>query len=164
MSRPLILCAALAGCAAPALDRFDEAEFAATRAQVVDLSAPRTCQARDDTPAVIETVTRSIAEPQSDGTVAYRTERETRIVDDRQEIWFDTLCRDDWTPEFIATLQRALIARELMAGPDTGRMDAATRAAIRAFQAGQGIDSDQLSVAAAKRLGLVAYDRAEVTR
>lgn len=71
---------------------------------------------------------------------------------------FEALCPAALTPERIATLQRALAARGLHAGPVTGRMDAATADAVRAFQRRQGLDSATLSLAAARALGIVAHD------
>ena len=38
-------------------------------------------------------------------------------------------------------------------------IDRATSGAIRRYQAPQGLASDRLSLAAARQLGLVAYDR-----
>nr|WP_235971013.1 peptidoglycan-binding domain-containing protein [Palleronia pontilimi] len=150
------------------LSRFVEPQLEATRNQQVDLDRPTACHGRDDTPAVIETVTEQVAVPEerdAEGRVIaaarYQTETRQRIVSDRQEIWFETPCRDEWTPEFIGSVQRALIARGLLQGPPSGEIDTATRAAIRAFQSDLGINSDVLSVAAGKRLGLIVYDRAE---
>ncbi|TDL79894.1 peptidoglycan-binding protein [Palleronia sediminis] len=159
-----VLLALLGACApglGPDVDRFREPELAATRSQRVDLSRPDICHSRDDTPAVIETVTEQFAETAPDGSISYRTETSQRIVENREEIWFETPCRDVWTEEFIAAVQRALIVRGYMPGPPSGEVDRATRKAIRAFQAGQGIDSDVLSIAGAKRLGLIVYDRDE---
>lgn len=74
---------------------------------------------------------------------------------------FETPCPDDLPPDFGASLQRALAARDLYDGAVTGRMDAATRAAIRRYQAPEGPDSGTLSLAAARRLGLVAIELPE---
>lgn len=75
-------------------------------------------------------------------------------------LWVETPCDTNLTPDFQASLQRALQARGLYAGPITGQMDAGTEAAIRAFQAPLGLDSPILSLAAAERLGLVAVKAA----
>ncbi|SPJ24813.1 peptidoglycan-binding domain-containing protein [Palleronia abyssalis] len=149
---------ALSACipAPPDVSRFIEPALSATGDQVVDLTRPEICQARDETPAVIETVVQS---RQDAG--GYQTETVQRIVADREEIWFDTPCRDSWTPAFIASVQRALIVRQLMNGPADGVMDRRTRSAIRVFQRDEGINSDVLSIAAGKRLGLIVYDRDE---
>lgn len=150
---------ALSACTSgrPDVARFLEPALRASGEQQVDLTRPEICQSRDETPAVVETVTESRAE--ADG--SYRTETTHRIVAARDEIWFDTPCRDAWTPEFIASVQRALIVRGHMTGPATGTIDRETRQAIRAFQKVEGIDSDVLSIAAGKRLGLIVYDRDE---
>ena len=57
---------------------------------------------------------------------------------------------------FIASLQRALGARDLYRGKISGEMDNRTRASVRRFQKPQGLDSGILSLAAARKLGLVA--------
>nr|WP_243697858.1 peptidoglycan-binding domain-containing protein [Rhodovulum bhavnagarense] len=128
---------------------------------------PGSCWARDITPAVLETVTEQIMlqPPQigSDGSVRspaiYKTETQQRIIRERRELWFETPCPADMDQEFLAALQRALKVRGLHRGPVTGRMDRATRSAIRRYQAPQGLDSATLSMAAARKLGLVAYAR-----
>ena len=81
------------------------------------------------------------------------------LAEDRQEIWFETPCEEDLTPDFVASLQRALAARGGYDAPITGTMDTATRDAIRAYQTAQGLDSATLSLAAAQQLGLIAMDR-----
>lgn len=58
---------------------------------------------------------------------------------------------------FVSALQRALAVRGYHDGRITGEMDPHTRAAVRAFQAGTGFDSDVLTLANARRLGLVVY-------
>ena len=62
------------------------------------------------------------------------------------------------TVDFIASLQRALKARGLYLLPLTGQMDMPTRAALRRFQADRGLDSDRLSLRAARELGLVTTE------
>lgn len=128
---------------------------------------PGTCWGKVVTPAVIETVTEQVmVQPPdvlADGTVArpavYRTETTQRIARERTDTWFETPCEVDMTPEFNASVQRALAARSLYHGPVTGKMDAATRAAVRRYQTPQGLDSGILSLAAARKLGLVAVKR-----
>jgi hypothetical protein len=130
---------------------------------------PNACYSRDLTPAILETVTEQVLvqPPQvaSDGTVlmpgAYRTVTETRIVQERRDIWFENLCPDEMTPQFIASLQRALAARGLYSGDITSEMNPETSQAIRRFQKPEGLHSAVLSVAAAKRLGLAVYARSE---
>jgi len=124
------------------------------------------CWHRDVTPAIIETTTEQIIlspeERSPDGRVirpaTFRTATHQRIVQDREEVWLRTLCPAELTVDFIATLQRALKARGLYLLPLTGAMDAPTRAAIRRFQADRGLDSDTLSLAAARDLGIVSTD------
>jgi len=130
---------------------------------------PGTCWGRDVTPALVETVTEQviIQPPEIDSSGAlraspvYRTETRQRILREREEIWFRTPCDAELTPELVETLQRALGARGHYQGPVTGRMDAPTRRAVRAFQRAQGMDSGLLSLNAARQLGLVAHDFSE---
>ena len=119
------------------------------------------------TPAVIETRTEQVldrAERRApDGTLiapaAFRSVTRQVIVADRRDVWAETPCPEALTPETVATLQRALKARGLYLLPLTGVMDGPTRAALRAWQAPRGFDSDVLSTAAARALGVIAAPR-----
>lgn len=162
----------LGGCAAGtavpvSMRAYAEPEPQAILAQRPPNAPDGSCWARDTTPAIIETVTEQIllhpAEVGIDGTVRkqaiYKTETRQAIVRERTEIWFETPCAADLTPNFIASVQRALQARGLYRGHVTSQMDSRTRAAIRALQASQGLDSGILSLAAARQLGLIAFER-----
>lgn len=124
---------------------------------------PGTCWDKTVTPAVVETVSRKIqlqpAQVSPDGRVqsppVYKTETSQQVVRPRRENWYEVLCEDDVTPEFIASVQRALEARGFYSGPITGEMDTRTQAAIRRYQASEGVDSSTLSIAAARQLGLI---------
>lgn len=174
MIRPIPALAGLAllvGCAAasapPEVARFAEPELSDTASVIPDGLADDACVGRDITPATIETVTEHVlvqpAEIGSDGSLrapaVYRTVTRQEIVKEREDIWFETPCPDQMTPDFVAALQRALAVRGYYHGEVTGEVDAATQRAVRAFQHEQGLNSPVLSVAAAKRLGLVAYGR-----
>ena len=124
------------------------------------------CWASDVTPMVIETVTEQVmvsdARRAKDGSAlapaVFRSETRQKIVQEREEIWFRSPCPHEMTVDFIASLQRALKARGLYALPLTGQMDPPTRAALRRFQADRGLESDRLSLTAARELGLVTTD------
>ncbi len=130
-------------------------------------AAPDTCWDKEVSPAVIETVTEQIilqpAEIMADGTVVqpavYKTETRQAIVKERNETWFQIPCAEMQTPDFVASVQRALSARGYYRGPVSGELDRRTRNAIRAYQKPQGLDSGVLSLAAARQLGLVALGR-----
>ncbi|MEM1234906.1 MAG: peptidoglycan-binding domain-containing protein [Pseudomonadota bacterium] len=130
-------------------------------------ATPGICWGRDTTPAIYETVTEKIllqpAEISADGTIrnapVYKDESQQRIVRERKDVWFETPCAADLTPQFIASVQRALQVRGFYAGPVTGAFDARTRRAIRDYQSPQGLNSAILSTAAARQLGLVAVAR-----
>ena len=134
---------------------------------VVD-SDTGTCFARATTPALIETVTEQImVQPaliRSDGTVetpaAFRTVTRQRILRERREVEFETPCASVLTPPFIASVQRALIARGYYRGPITGVYDPRTQAAVERFQTDQDdVLTPQLTLRTARSLGLVALPR-----
>ncbi|WP_096786263.1 peptidoglycan-binding protein [Rhodobacter sp. CZR27] len=72
--------------------------------------------------------------------------------------WFRAPCPEALTPEVLASLQRALEVRELYDEEITGEMDPATRQAVRRLQEPLGLDSEQLSLAAARYLGILPVD------
>jgi hypothetical protein len=121
------------------------------------------CWESDVTPAVIETVTEQVvvtaekrdAEGRVTAPATYRTDTRTRMLRDREEVWFRAPCPSDYTVDFVASLQRALKARGYYLLPLTGALDAGTRDAVRRFQTDRGLDSPLLSLAAARDLGLL---------
>jgi hypothetical protein len=121
------------------------------------------------TPAIVETVTEQVLvqPPQISTTgsvnypATYRTETRQEIVRERTELWFETLCEDLLSPDFIETLQRALAARGFYSAQTTGVIDRNTRRAILAYQTSEDLHSDVLSLAAARRLGLSELPRNE---
>jgi hypothetical protein len=126
-------------------------------------ATPGSCWGKTETPAIIETVTdQTLLRPArvaADGTVvapaAYRTETRQQIVRERQVAWFETPCPEVLTPDFIASLQRALAARGQYRSRITGEMDARTRLAIARYQVPRGLDNDTLSLSTARDFGLV---------
>ena len=153
----------IAACDAP-LPGASEPALVQTLAEAPPGAAPGTCWGKVVAPAVIETVTDQIllqpAEVLADGTVqspaVYKTETRQAIVKERVVTWFETPCGEDLTPEFVASLQRALKARGYYRAAINGQMDSRTRAAIRRFQKPEGLDSGILSLAGARKLGLIA--------
>ncbi len=127
---------------------------------------PGVCYGKDVTPATIEQVTThkqvETAEFGPEGNIItpakYETEIEARIVEDRTPIYFETPCPPRWTPDFIASIQRALIARGFYADYPHGTLDEPTRNAIRSFQMTKGLNSTILSTESARALGLVEVD------
>ncbi len=122
------------------------------------------CWASDTAPAVIETVTEhvQVRPERRDATGAvvqaaeFQTRTAQRMVQDRATVWFKSPCPAQVTVAFVASLQRALKARGRFYEPITGAWDAATLAALRKYQRERGLDSAQLSLAAAQELGLAA--------
>lgn len=140
------------------------AEIVQGTAGAQPVAKPGECWDRDISPAIIETVTeQKIVTPEvrnDAGKVTtpatYSTTIRQKMVQERTEIWFRTPCPEVQTPEFIATLQRALKARGYYLLPLTGLLDAPTVEALRRFQAERGLDSPVLSLAAAQELGLIS--------
>lgn len=124
------------------------------------------CWADDVTPAIIETLTEQIqVAPEELGpkgevirAAVFETKTAQRIVQDRREVWFRAPCENILTLDFVASLQRALKARGLYTGALTGQLDEPTRRAVRRYQEPLGLNSERLSLAAARRLGIAAGD------
>ncbi|WP_444870296.1 peptidoglycan-binding domain-containing protein [Rhodobacter capsulatus] len=72
-------------------------------------------------------------------------------------MWFASVCAADMTTARIAVLQRALWVRGLYAGPLDGQMSSATREAIRRYQTQRGLLSAELSLRAAREMGVVSW-------
>lgn len=170
--RATVLSMCLAACVPPdGLGEPDRAlavpDFAQARVPAPPGVRPDSCWVRDVSPAQVETVTRQIevsparrdAEGRLLSPARYRTETAQVIVAERQELVFETPCPDRLTPDFVATLQRALEARGLYRGPISGKMDIATRRAVRRYQRQRGLPSALLSMQSARALGLIATPR-----
>lgn len=107
-------------------------------------------------PAEYRTVTKRVLEsPAVTRTVpvaaVYRNEVSTEIVTPAQRDWVAVICDKQATPEFVTSLQKALKARKLYAGPIDGIIGSQTRRAIKQLQGGK---SEMLSLASARELGL----------
>ncbi|RUS63262.1 peptidoglycan-binding protein [Pseudorhodobacter sp. E13] len=160
---------ALAGCqpgvpAPPPLPDSLRAELVTKTSDTPPSEGKSICWADDTMPAIIETVTEQVLvrpeqrNPEGEliSAAVFRTETAQRIVQDRREVWFRTPCPELLTLDLTASLQRALKARGFYRGDLTGQFDAQTRRAIRQYQEPLGLDSERLSLAAARRLGVVA--------
>ena len=161
---PLALCLWAAACAPGGPG--DRATRAETDAVAATREADGTCRAREITPAIYEQVPGQVqvvqAELAPDGTVIrppiYRNATVPRVVTPRGEIRFQVPCPEEMTPEFIGTVQRALLARGYYRGIITRRMDAATVEAVRRYQSERGLPSGHLALDTAQELGLIAID------
>lgn len=147
---PLALIALLAAC------QTGTAEPEVRRSEPVQASLGAipsdACWATDRVPAVVET------RYDSTGPDGARAAQEV-VLRPAEDRLFAVPCPDQMADDFTASLQRALSARGHYAGAITGLHDAETIAAIRRFQAPQGLDSGILSLQAAQSLGLVAMPR-----
>lgn len=102
--------------------------------------------------AVVDPASGKVLEP-----ALYEERDFSAVVDAGESLSFETLCPRDLTPDFVATVQRALKARGLYRGAVSGVMDGATRTALRAYQKPRGLDADTLSRRAAMEMGLVIW-------
>ncbi len=124
------------------------------------------CYATERTPAVYTQVPGQVlVVPEvraEDGTLVrapiYRNAPVPKLVRPREEVRFPAPCPPAFTPDFIASLQRALVARGYYQGVVTERLDPPTRAAVAAFQRDRGLDSDKLALSTARELGLIAVE------
>ncbi len=130
------------------------------------------CFANDTAPAVIQTVRVHEVETKevraADGALispaTFRTVIRQQILRERAPIRFETVCPQNYTRDFVATLQRALTVRGVYQGPISGDLDNATATATRVFQRQNGPDSALLSLQTARALGIVALDRATLDK
>ena len=121
-------------------------------------------------PAVTETITQQVevipAELDATGAVTrpavFRNQQVERIVTPAQRDTFETLCPPAFTPNFTASLQRALMARDAYAGPINGIYDARTGEAVRLFQNTNGPNSQIIARTTAQDLGLVALSSGQL--
>ncbi len=164
----LLALGTVSACTSPSLDVAKRPGQAVRSAQIkAPPGAPDgTCWDTEITPALIETITRQeILQPaviDAAGKITtpavVRTVTRQDILRPRTETWFQTLCPAQMSPDTVATLQRALSARGHYKTVPTGGLDRQTRAAIRRYQLTLGLDSDQLSLENARKLGLIAVD------
>ncbi|WP_323036191.1 peptidoglycan-binding domain-containing protein [Pararhodobacter sp.] len=146
----LLVVALLAGCqTATPEPEVRRAEAAPTPFRAAPSDA---CWATDRVPAVTET---QFVAVDANGA---REPREM-IIHPAEDRLFAVPCPSQMTPDFHATLQRALMARGLYSGAVTDIYDAETAEAVRLFQAPLGLNSAILSLDAAQQLGLVAVQR-----
>lgn len=170
MKYPIVLFAAL--CAAACDDQLVTSND--VQAPLIQVTTPRpagadpsACWDKAVSNATLETVNNRVlikpAQISPDGRIqappVYRNETRQQVVTPRQENWFQTPCAADLTPEFVASLQRALQARDYYAGLVTGFLDPSTRRAVHLFQQKRGLDSATLSIDTARTLGLWAVER-----
>jgi hypothetical protein len=127
----------------------------------------RRCWHRWEQPALFETVTEQvlIVPPVFDAAgrmvtpAVFRSVTQQREIRPRRPTWFRIPCEADLAGDpavFTASLQRALKARGFYGGDISGVSDSATRASVMAFQRRLGLESDMLSFAAARALGLIS--------
>ncbi|MEM9584252.1 MAG: peptidoglycan-binding domain-containing protein [Pseudomonadota bacterium] len=163
------LAVVLAGCQQAAVSdvtRFIKPSILQAEDLTPPSSEPGQCWAHEAAPEFATIVTRTImveeaiydAEGQEISPAIYRKVRAPKMVNDGNGRWFERVCDAQLTPDFIATLQRALAVRGYLKGDVSAMMDGPTLRAIRKFQREQGLNSDAVSLVAAQQLGLVAIE------
>jgi len=138
----------------------------------IETRADGRCFANDTAPAVIETLRVQELESaeirDASGSVTrpatFRTVIRQQIVRERAPIRFETVCPQNYTRDFVATLQRALTVRGFYTGPINGNLDDTTASAILVFQREVGPESVLLALQTARQLGIVALDREALDR
>lgn len=137
-----------------------------TRGEAPPEDVPGACYAEIAAPQVTRTVTEEVetvpAVRDADGTIlqppVFANREREEVVPDGPSTWFQTPCGLAEDRVLTRSVQRALAARALYDGPVSGEMDSATRAAIAAYQAPRGLDSEVLSTDAARFLGLAVWN------
>lgn len=160
---PLLAALSLAACDAQivSLNRFLPAEE--TGPIGPPDAVPGACYSQPDGATEIAPIrTRVLVKParvNADGVIldppVYRTDTSTDTLEHDAVEWFETPCPPVFTPEFIASLQRAMKARDYYRGPITSVMDDQTQSAIRRIQKEAGLNSAVLSLETARKLGLI---------
>lgn len=133
----------------------------------IDTDTAGRCFAQQDAPTEVQIVTTLIevqaAVKDRNGVVTspaiFRNVARPQTVAVGEGARFETVCPQVYTPQFVATLQRALIVRRAYDGAVTGLMDSPTSLALQQFQRGMGVDSPLLAIAVARDLGIVAVPR-----
>ena len=147
------------------------AAFIASETNPNPAELTKECFAKENLPAVIETVTeRKVKRPEvlgKDGVVirkaTYRTQSRQNIVSERREIEYQTLCASDYTPELISNLQRALKARGYYSGAVNGLLTPTTEKAVKDYQVSLNFPATKLARFTAQQLGLIAYSRTDIS-
>lgn len=89
----------------------------------------------------------------------YRDEEREILVPVGEPERFEVICPQNLSQSFVATVQRALLARGYYVGSVNGLMDQQTRNAILSYQKDQGLRSPNLGVETAIGLGLVSAEQ-----
>lgn len=156
----------VSACGAPTVSNTPSAIVTVEQGTVGPENAkPGACYRKSTTPALIETISEQVLLPTASGEqpipAIYQTQTRQIIVRERQETWVEVICKSTETPQFVATLQRALKARGHYRGPVSGEMDGRTKNAVLDYQTTRGLPSNLLSVGSARELGLVSIGRGE---
>lgn len=128
------------------------------------------CFAHEVTPAILETTTektqltppRLAVDIETGKTevirpATYNIVTVQRVIRERQELFFETICPQLYTERFVQSLQRALSVRGFYDGAPSGWLDDETAAAIRRYQKTQGLPSSILSLRTVEAFGLVSH-------
>lgn len=128
------------------------------------------CFAYEVTPAIIETTTHrtqltpprmavdiETGETEVIRPATYDTVTVQRVIREREELFFETICPQLYTERFVQSLQRALKARGFFGGEPNGWLDDQTSLAIKLYQKQEGLPSGILSLHTVEAFGLVSH-------
>ncbi len=133
--------------------------------------APRdSCFAHEIEPAVIEIVTertpllperRAVNIQTGETTILQEATFDTkimpRIITERKEVWFETICPHLYSERFVRSLQRALRARGYYSGKYSGVLDAQTKLAVKLYQRTKSLNSEILALSTVEEFGLIPH-------
>lgn len=164
MTRAVPLLLALCACASPQSDPPASVAVPVIQQAEIQTMADGRCFSFDPGPPTFETITQQvIAVPEqraADGSVTQpaifrNVDRQVEVIRENPPR-FQVVCPQDLSQNFVASLQRALAARNAYAGAINGLIDDATKTAILQFQAESGTYSSNLAMVTAQSLGLLS--------
>jgi hypothetical protein len=133
----------------PAVSKVVTKQVVATPATSKTITIPATYKTVKVTKLVTPERTKKTVIPATFKTVTKQVK-----VSDQSVKWMPVLCKSSMTVETISKIQKALTGAGFKT-PVTGRLDAATKASVKAYQTKKGLTVSGLSIATLKDLGVL---------
>jgi hypothetical protein len=133
----------------PAVTKTITKQVVATPATSKKVTIPATYKTVNVTKLVTPERTKKTTIP-----ATYKTVSKQVKVSDQSVKWMPVLCKSSMTVETISKIQKALTAAGFKT-PVTGRLDATTKASVKAYQTKKGLTVSGLSIATLKDLGVL---------
>jgi hypothetical protein len=133
----------------PAVTKTITKQVVATPASTKTVTIPATYKTVKVTKLVTPERTKKTVIP-----ATYKTVSKQVKVSDQSVKWMPVLCKSSMTVETISKIQKALTAAGFKT-PVTGRLDAATKASVKAYQTKKGLTVSGLSIDTLKDLGVL---------